>query len=70
MQTCLRQLLNEIASAYQFPAWSLPVGLPMLLNIQISAALTFTNRLISLLKNWQDFLAKFDGQHTKRSVSL
>lgn len=37
MQICLWQLLNETASSYQFPAWSLPMGLHVLLNIQISA---------------------------------
>jgi hypothetical protein len=36
--------LKETAFSYQFPAWSLPVGLKMLLNIQISVTLLYLQR--------------------------
>lgn len=47
------KLENEAALSYQFPAWPLPMGLHLLLNIQINAMLLELQiKEMGLLKNW------------------
>lgn len=60
MQTCRWQHLNETASSYQFPAWSLPAYASQ--HTDKCHALTFANRLIRSLEKLGGFLQVSRGK--------